>query len=64
MFLIKTLARESYFFAFIFSKTLFTLFKSPKAAASTFLTKIQNYFLAQNKSRSFFLIGFLKTFCS
>ena len=61
---IKTLARETHFFATIFSKTPFFLFKNPRAAASTFFTKIQNLFLAQNKGINLFLIGFLRTFCS
>ena len=49
---VKTLAKESYFLASIFSKTLFSFFKTLRQQLACFFTKIQNLFLAQNKGKN------------
>ena len=64
---IKTLARESYFLASIFSKTLILFSKTPTQHLSTFLfflffNRIKNLSLVSSKAETNVLIWFLKSF--
>ena len=58
---IKTLARESHFLAFIFSKTLILFSKLTHNTFARFL-QIKNLSLVSSKVETIFLIWFLKTF--
>ena len=58
---IKTLARESHFLAFIFSKTLILFSKLTHNTFARFL-QIKNLSLVSSKAKTIFPIWFLKTF--
>ena len=59
---IKTLARESDFFASIFSKILFSLFKTLVLHLRMVFTKLKPLFLVSSKAESLFSKLFSKTF--